>query len=162
MQQKNQQLLAQFAKLAQGEISQEEASEFLDNYQSENSAFLKPLNFKDQEEGKDEKGGKVNLLQLMTEKYQKPDLNNQFLYEKLHEEILDFRQGVVEVQEELRPLQEKIIQKVLGIVQKIQPGSDISIYGSHETKLCLPWSDIDISVKLEEQEQVNYSLLQKL
>ncbi len=32
------------------------------------------------------------------------------------------------------------------MIKKAIPHSDVKVYGSHATKLCLPWSDIDLVI----------------
>jgi len=32
------------------------------------------------------------------------------------------------------------------VIKKAIPNGDVKVYGSHATKLCLPWSDIDLVI----------------
>jgi DNA polymerase sigma len=45
---------------------------------------------------------------------------------------------------EMQPIKEQLIQKITNIIKKTIPNSEVKVYGSHATKLCLPWSDIDL------------------
>ena len=83
----------------------------------------------------------------MVERFEQPlILNSQFFYEKLHNEILFFRQSVYDILNEIQPIKEFLIQKITEVIKKTIPGSEVKVYGSHATKLCLPWSDIDIAI----------------
>ena len=47
------------------------------------------------------------------------------------------------------------------MIKKVLPGSEVKVYGSHATKLCLPWSDIDIAIILPSNSETynqNYAL----
>ena len=42
------------------------------------------------------------------------------------------------------------------------PNTDVQVYGSHATELCLPWSDIDLVVNLPAGHQASYQSRSKL
>lgn len=46
----------------------------------------------------------------------------------------------------MQPLKEQLIENITAIIQKAIPHSEVKVYGSHATKLCLPWSDIDLVI----------------
>jgi len=62
----------------------------------------------------------------------------------LHEEILVFRESVKDILHEMAPIKEQLIKNITSIIKKAVPNSEVKVYGSHATKLCLPWSDIDL------------------
>jgi DNA polymerase sigma len=72
--------------------------------------------------------------------------DHQEVYNKLHLEVLQFRDSVKEVLAEMQPLKEQLIENITSIIQKALPHSEVKVYGSHATKLCLPWSDIDLVI----------------
>jgi len=61
-------------------------------------------------------------------------------------EILQFRDSVKEILTEMTPVKELIIEKISTIIKRAVPHSEVKVYGSHATKLCLPWSDIDLVI----------------
>ena len=73
-------------------------------------------------------------------------MNTHYLYQKLHEEIMYFRSRVYDILREIQPIKEFLISKITEVIKKVLPGSEVKVYGSHATKLCLPWSDIDIAI----------------
>lgn len=68
------------------------------------------------------------------------------LYQKLHDEIIYFRDSVKDILNEMQPIKEQLIKNITQIIKKAVPNSEVKVYGSHATKLCLPWSDIDIVI----------------
>jgi DNA polymerase sigma len=42
--------------------------------------------------------------------------------------------------------------KITNIIKKAVPNSEVKVYGSHATKLCLPWSDIDLVIIIPKNE----------
>ena len=43
-------------------------------------------------------------------------------------------------------------------MKKTIPNSEVQVYGSHATKLCLPWSDIDlVIIPPKNDPQLNYN-----
>ena len=66
------------------------------------------------------------------------------MFNKLHDEILMFTEGVKSIMEEVEPIKNLIIQKVSEFIYSSIPGSSLEVYGSHATKLCLHWSDVDL------------------
>lgn len=72
------------------------------------------------------------------------DQNN--VYNKLHMEILQFRDAVKEILQEMQPLKERLIENITALIKKAVPNCEVRVYGSHATKLCLPWSDIDLVI----------------
>ena len=86
-------------------------------------------------------------------------MNNGYLYKKLHDEILYFRSSVYDILREIQPIKEFLINKITEVIKKVIPGSEVKVYGSHATKLCLPWSDIDIAiVPPNENYNANFAL----
>lgn len=46
----------------------------------------------------------------------------------------------------MQPLKEQLIENISAVIKKALPNSEVKVYGSHATKLCLPWSDIDLVI----------------
>jgi DNA polymerase sigma len=46
----------------------------------------------------------------------------------------------------MQPLKEYLIENITAVIKKALPYSEVRVYGSHATKLCLPCSDIDLVV----------------
>ena len=46
----------------------------------------------------------------------------------------------------MQPFKEQIIENITAVIKKAVPQSEVKVYGSHATKLCLPWSDIDLVI----------------
>ena len=49
--------------------------------------------------------------------------------------------------EEIDPIKHIIIQKISSLIKNAIPGGEVEVYGSHATKLCLHWSDVDLVLK---------------
>ena len=45
-----------------------------------------------------------------------------------------------------------MIKNITSVIKKAIPNSDVRVYGSHATKLCLPWSDIDLVIVAPKNE----------
>lgn len=94
----------------------------------------------------------------MIERFEKHWQHNINLHEvpnKLHEEILVFRDSVKEILNEMSPIKEQLIKNITSIIKKAVPNSEVKVYGSHATKLCLPWSDIDLVIVVPKNENVH-------
>ena len=59
---------------------------------------------------------------------------------------MQFRDAIKDILAEMQPLKEKIIENISAIIKRALPSCDVKVYGSHATKLCLPWSDIDLVI----------------
>ena len=49
--------------------------------------------------------------------------------------------------EEVEPIKKIIIDKISSFIKQVIPNGDVEVYGSHATKLCLHWSDVDLVLK---------------
>lgn len=49
--------------------------------------------------------------------------------------------------DEIEPVKMIIIDKISAFIKLLIPNGDVEVYGSHATKLCLHWSDIDLVLK---------------
>eukprot|EP00347_Sterkiella_histriomuscorum_P020274 403338429 len=81
----------------------------------------------------DKQQSRPNILMKMIERYESYSYTLQDTKDhqmRLHEEILLFRES-----------------NITSVIQKALPNSEVKVYGSHATKLCLPWSDIDLVIK---------------
>lgn len=90
-----------------------------------------------------------NRLVNMIERYESQDQvshDNSEIYNKLHLEILQFKDSVKDILNEMQPVKEQLIQSLTAVIQRALPHSEVKVYGSHATKLCLPWSDIDLVI----------------
>ena len=70
----------------------------------------------------------------------------QQVFNKLHDEILMFSEGVKSIMEEIEPIKNLIIEKISDFIKGVFPGGGVEVYGSHATKLCLHWSDVDLAL----------------
>ena len=96
-------------------------------------------------------GIQSNRLVQMIERFESGDhdqlaQDQNDVYNKLHLEILQFRDSIKEILAEMQPLKEHLIESLTLVIQKALPNSEVKVYGSHATKLCLPWSDIDLVI----------------
>lgn len=71
----------------------------------------------------------------------------QQVFNKLHDEVILFDEGVKSIMEEMEPIKKTIIDKIASFIKSVIPNGDVEVYGSHATKLCLHWSDIDLVLK---------------
>lgn len=55
----------------------------------------------------------------------------------------------------MQPIKEQLIKNISSIIKKAVPMSEVNVYGSHATKLCLPWSDIDLVIIVPKNENVH-------
>lgn len=84
------------------------------------------------------------------------------IYNRLHNEILLFKQEVNAINEELienvsdeeKSIKQTLIDKVTGVVREVYADYEVGVYGSHCTGLSLHWSDIDMVVYNEPYESV--------
>ena len=53
--------------------------------------------------------------------------------------------------EEIEPIKKMIIDKISMFIKQVIPNGEVEVYGSHATKLCLHWSDIDLVLKPSNQ-----------
>lgn len=74
------------------------------------------------------------------------------MYNRLSDEILAFRESVRDILTEMQPIKEQLIKNITSVIKKAIPNSDVRVYGSHATKLCLPWSDIDLVIVAPKNE----------
>jgi len=80
---------------------------------------------------------KQNMLIKMMERYENPQYifeneQNEF-YNKLHEEVLLFRDSVKDILNEMQPIKEYLIQKITSVIKKCIQNCDVKVYGSHAT-----------------------------
>ncbi|KAL4510168.1 hypothetical protein ABPG72_010361 [Tetrahymena utriculariae] len=73
-------------------------------------------------------------------------LSKKELIPHLNEEIRKFEREVNEYNKRMEPTFDELIKKVEDIIKQQYPNIKLTKYGSYATKLCLPWSDIDIVV----------------
>lgn len=71
--------------------------------------------------------------------------NHMNLYLCLHEEILDFVHFISPHEEELQA-RENLIAQMKDLVSKLWPNAAVETFGSHETQMFLPHSDIDLVI----------------
>mmetsp|Transcript_6329 Transcript_6329/g.7512 ORF Transcript_6329/g.7512 Transcript_6329/m.7512 type:complete len:97 (-) Transcript_6329:1639-1929(-) len=71
----------------------------------------------------------------------------QQVFNKLHDEIILFEESVKSIMSEMDPIKTIIIEKITMFIKQVIPNSEVEVYGSHATKLCLDWSDIDLVLK---------------
>ena len=71
----------------------------------------------------------------------------QQVFNKLHDEIILFDESVKSIMEEIEPIKKMIIDKISMFIKQVIPNGEVEVYGSHATKLCLHWSDIDLVLK---------------
>lgn len=62
----------------------------------------------------------------------------------LNKEIRRFEMDVTKYNEDMEATFDSLIDKVRDIIALRYPNIKLQTYGSYATKLCLPWSDIDI------------------
>ena len=81
------------------------------------------------------------------------DMSNaaQKVFNKLHDEIILFNAGVKSIMDEIDPIKHVIIEKLSSLICNTIPNSEVQVYGSHATKLCLHWSDVDLVLKTKER-----------
>ena len=71
----------------------------------------------------------------------------QQVFNKLHDEVILFEESVKSIMNEIEPIKTIIIDKISAFIKQVIPNGDVEVYGSHATKLCLHWSDIDLVLK---------------
>jgi DNA polymerase sigma len=47
---------------------------------------------------------------------------------------------------EMQEIKEVLIEKIRMVVNRVDKGYSIDVYGSHRTGLCMYWSDVDLVV----------------
>lgn len=58
-----------------------------------------------------------------------------------------FEESVRSIMEEIEPIKKLNIDNISSFIKQVIPESEVEVYGSHATKLCLHWSDIDMVLK---------------
>lgn len=71
----------------------------------------------------------------------------QQVFNKLHDEVIMFEESVRSIMEEIEPIKKLNIDNISSFIKQVIPDSEVEVYGSHATKLCLHWSDIDMVLK---------------
>ena len=71
----------------------------------------------------------------------------QQVYNKLRDEVILFHESVKSIMEEMDPIKRVIIDKISAFIKQLISHADVAVYGSHATRLCLHWSDIDLVLK---------------
>jgi len=61
-------------------------------------------------------------------------------------------EGVKSIMNEMDPIKTIIIEKISSFIKQVIPNGEVEVYGSHATKLCLHWSDIDLVLKPRSHE----------
>ena len=79
--------------------------------------------------------------------YQQSSRYPQQVFNKLHDEVILFDESVKSIMDEIEPIKKIIIDKISAFIKLVIPNGDVEVYGSHATKLCLHWSDIDLVLK---------------
>jgi|LauGreDrversion4_2_1035121.scaffolds.fasta_scaffold89947_2 DNA polymerase sigma len=97
----------------------------------------------------------IERFEIMSQEEIAQDHND--ILKKLHIEILQFRDAVKDILAEMQPIKEKLIENITAVIKRALPNSEVKVYGSHATRLCLPWSDIDLVViaKAGDHQQYN-------
>ena len=105
-----------------------------------------------------------NLLVDMEEAYGDENTDGQLstnprfpqqVFNKLHDEVILFEESVKSIMSEIDPIKNMIINKVSSFIKQVIPNGEVEIYGSHATKLCLHWSDIDLVLKPAQSRESN-------
>ncbi len=132
-------------------VHQEEKEKFVSIYQSKCEKLEK--------ENKDlslkmEKYVKNDLIQqkptslsrdeYLERKYSLNKFDEKYSAACLHKDILDFQDLIKKNIKDLKPTQEELIDLVKESVSECIEDYEVLVYGSYATKLCLPWSDIDL------------------
>ncbi|KAL4466985.1 hypothetical protein ABPG74_010582 [Tetrahymena malaccensis] len=91
-------------------------------------------------------------------------LSKKELIPHLNQEIREFEREVNEYNKRMEPTFDELIRKVEDIIKQNFPNIKLNKYGSYATKLCLPWSDIDIAVDISgiNKEDANQSFLKTI
>jgi len=79
----------------------------------------------------------------------------------LSEEVAAFEKSVDEYNEEKKPQFDNLIKLMQGAVREVAADAEFYVYGSFATGLSLPWSDIDIVIKLP-QTYYSYTVLDSI
>lgn len=79
----------------------------------------------------------------------------------LCEEVMAFEKSVDEYFEEKKPQFDNLIKLMQGAVREVAADAEFYVYGSFATGLSLPWSDIDIVIKLP-QTYYSYTVLDSI
>jgi len=84
----------------------------------------------------------------MERRFESEDSTNNYsvnnVFDKLHSEIMEFRESVKSIMGEMHLIKTQIIEKITEVIKTNMPFSNVEVYGSHATQLCLHWSDIDL------------------
>ena len=96
---------------------------------------------------------KLNYLEKYNSMIIRNEINKQYIYEQLHIDLLDYTEYVHYKNSKLKNTISKIKQLLKESVQNcLGKNYDVKVYGSRETGLCLPWSDIDLVISFKENE----------
>lgn len=111
---------------------------------------------------KDIHSHEINEIFIQKKNFKKNFLTVDEISPNLHNEIIKFTLEVEEFNQKYNPLFKELIEKITEAIQKVLPDSfvrklkefyliyfikKVSTYGSFETGLCLPYSDIDLVIQ---------------
>ena len=65
----------------------------------------------------------------------------------IEESVKKRNDKLLSIMQEMDPIKTIIIEKISNFIKQVIPNGDVEVYGSHATKLCLHWSDIDLVLK---------------
>jgi predicted nucleotidyltransferase len=79
---------------------------------------------------------------------------------RLHHEMLLFEAAATEFNIQAKPLYENLLTELHQAVREVVPGAECCVYGSFATDLSLPWSDIDLAIKIPSGSEAGNALNQ--
>jgi DNA polymerase sigma len=132
-------------------VHQEEKEKFVSIYQSKCEKLEKEnkdLNLKMEKYVKNDifqqKSTSLSRDEYLERKYSLNKFDENYSAACLHKDILDFQDLIKKNIKDLKPTQEELIELVKESVSECIEDYEVLVYGSYATKLCLPWSDIDL------------------
>ena len=111
------------------------------------------------------KENKEMYQNYLTKKFVNFSYEKNYIFHQLTQDILDFQNFITDRVNADKNTYETLINNVKIAAGEVLPDYDVTLYGSHATNLCLPWSDLDLvlvkKVGFDTKENILF-LLQKL
>lgn len=89
---------------------------------------------------------------LFNEKLYRPFPKPETVAKMLDQEVREFERAVDRYSESKQPIYDKLQELIHVTLADLMPEAECTIYGSFATGLWLPWSDIDIVIKIPQIE----------
>ena len=97
----------------------------------------------------------LNLTNYLNKKFIKFEYKSKYLINSLAKDLLDYQIFVSMIIEKNQQIFDILIENLKQATKETLPDYEVHLYGSHATKLCLPWSDLDVVLISNNENNIN-------